>query len=118
MNAHASKLKTFDVVPTEADVVIVGGGIVGMSTALFLARKGVSVVVCEKGAIGEEQSSRNWGWVRKMGRDPREIPLMIRSQQIWGGDRRHGRAPRPGSGSTGSRISAIRRRTSASTRVG
>lgn len=83
MNTHAVMPKTFDVVPPEVDVVVVGGGIVGMSTALFLARKGVSVVVCEKGAIGEEQSNRNWGWVRKMGRDPREIPLMIRAQQIW-----------------------------------
>lgn len=75
----------FNVVPPEADVVIIGGGIVGMSTALFLAQKGVRVVVCEKGDIGEEQSGRNWGWVRKMGRDTREIPMMLRAMEIWDG---------------------------------
>jgi len=83
MNVQNFMARDFNVVPAETEVVIVGGGIVGASTALFLARKGIPVVVCEKGAIGEEQSSRNWGWVRKMGRDPREMPLMIRAQEIW-----------------------------------
>ena len=55
--------------PARADVVIVGGGIIGTSTALFLAQKGVSAVLCEKGHIAGEQSSRNWGWCRKMVRD-------------------------------------------------
>jgi glycine/D-amino acid oxidase-like deaminating enzyme len=83
MNVQNLVARDFSVVPAETEVVIVGGGIVGASTALFLAQKGIPVVVCEKGATGEEQSSRNWGWVRKMGRDPREMPLMIRAQQIW-----------------------------------
>src|SRR5262247_172686 len=69
--------------PPAADVVVIGGGIAGVSTALFLAERGVSVVLCEKGALGAEQSSRNWGWVRKMGRDPREIPLMLESMRLW-----------------------------------
>lgn len=69
--------------PERADVVIVGGGIIGVSTAFFLARKGVSVVLCEKGEIAAEQSSRNWGWCRKMGRDPREIPLAIEALRLW-----------------------------------
>jgi NADPH-dependent 2,4-dienoyl-CoA reductase/sulfur reductase-like enzyme len=34
-------------VPHGADVVVIGGGIVGVSTAWFLARQGVSVVLCE-----------------------------------------------------------------------
>src|ERR1700730_15651796 len=71
--------------PARADVVIVGGGIIGTSTALFLAQKGVSVALCEKGHIAGEQSSRNWGWCRKMGRDPREIPLIIESLRLWQG---------------------------------
>lgn len=72
-------------VPTDADVVVVGGGIIGVSTAYFLADGGLRVVLCEKGVIAGEQSSRNWGWCRSMGRDPREIPLMLESLSIWRG---------------------------------
>jgi glycine/D-amino acid oxidase-like deaminating enzyme len=71
--------------PSQVDVVIVGGGIVGASTALFLAERGVSVALCEKGLIGGEQSSRNWGWVRQMGRDPAEVPLAVESLALWRG---------------------------------
>lgn len=69
--------------PKRADVVIIGGGIIGLSTAYALARQGVSVVVCEKGEIGREQSGRNQGWVRIANRDPAEIPLMLESFKIW-----------------------------------
>src|SRR5579885_3379571 len=71
--------------PERADVVIIGGGIIGTSAALFLAEKGVKVALCEKGHIAGEQSSRNWGWCRKMGRDPRELPLIIESLRLWTG---------------------------------
>ena len=70
-------------VPSRTGVVVVGGGIIGTSTAFFLARKGIPVVLCEKGHIAGEQSSRNWGWCRKMGRDPREIPLAIEALRLW-----------------------------------
>jgi glycine/D-amino acid oxidase-like deaminating enzyme len=69
--------------PGATGVVVIGGGIIGVCTAFFLARKGVSVVLCEKGGIAGEQSSRNWGWCRKMGRDPREIPLAIEAMRLW-----------------------------------
>lgn len=69
--------------PTRTSVVIIGGGIVGSSAALFLAQKGIPVVLCEKGEIGAEQSGRNWGWTRVMGRDVREIPLGIESLKLW-----------------------------------
>ncbi|MFE0755520.1 NAD(P)/FAD-dependent oxidoreductase [Inquilinus sp. NPDC058860] len=71
--------------PARVDVVVVGGGIVGAATALSLAEKGLSVALCEKGRIGGEQSSRNWGWCRKMGRDPSELPLAIESLRLWEG---------------------------------
>jgi glycine/D-amino acid oxidase-like deaminating enzyme len=71
--------------PARAGVVIIGGGIIGVTTALFLAEKGESVVLCEKGRIGGEQSSRNWGWCRTMGRDAREIPLALESLRLWRG---------------------------------
>lgn len=83
MNFQGSTIRDFDVVPSETDVVIVGGGIIGVCTALHLAQRGIPVVLCEKGTIGEEQSSRNWGWVRKMGRDIREMPLMIHAMKLW-----------------------------------
>jgi glycine/D-amino acid oxidase-like deaminating enzyme len=69
--------------PTKADVVIIGGGIVGVSTAWILAKQGIDVVLCEKGHIAGEQSGRNWGWVRVQGRDTREIPMMLESMRIW-----------------------------------
>ena len=69
--------------PARADVVVIGGGIVGVSAAFYLARKGVSVALCEKGRIGGEQSSRNWGWCRTMGRAAAELPLSIQSLSIW-----------------------------------
>src|SRR5204863_2417699 len=72
-----------DSLPARADVVVIGGGIIGTSTALFLAQRGVSVALGEKGHIAGEQSSRNWGWCRKMARDPREIPLIIESLRLW-----------------------------------
>ncbi len=65
------------------DVVVIGGGIIGISTALTLAERGVSVAVVEKGVVAGEQSARNWGWTRQMGRDPAEIPLTMASLKLW-----------------------------------
>ena len=71
--------------PDAADVVVIGGGIAGVMTAWFLARAGQKVVLCEKGRIAGEQSGRNWGWIRKQGRDPAELPVMIEALAIWRG---------------------------------
>ena len=71
--------------PDAADVVVIGGGIAGVTTALHLARDGLSVVLCEKGLVAAEQSSRNWGWVRAQGRDEAEIPVMLTARRLWQG---------------------------------
>ncbi|MCY3767867.1 MAG: FAD-binding oxidoreductase [Gammaproteobacteria bacterium] len=71
------------VLPPAVDVVVIGGGIVGVSTAYYLAKSGVRVALCEKGGIACEQSSRNWGFIRKQGRHPSEIPLMILALELW-----------------------------------
>ena len=71
------------VLPGVVDVAIIGGGIVGCSAAYFLAREGLRVALFEKGRIAGEQSGRNWGWVRQQGRSPVELPLMMRSLQLW-----------------------------------
>ena len=70
-------------VPHETDVIIIGGGIIGVCAALTLAERGIPVALFEKGQIAAEQSSRNWGWCRQQGRDPREMPLIIESLRLW-----------------------------------
>ena len=69
--------------PAQADVVVIGGGIIGVFAAYYLARRGVSVAVVEKGRIGAEQSSRNWGWCRQQNRDARELPMATKSLELW-----------------------------------
>ena len=69
--------------PARADVVVIGGGVIGVMSAWQLAKRGLSVVLCEKGRIAGEQSSRNWGWVRQQGRDAAELPLMIEARTMW-----------------------------------
>lgn len=69
--------------PKAADVVVIGGGIAGLMTAWELAGQGLSVVLCEKGRMGAEQSGRNWGWIRVQGRDPAEIPLVLEARHLW-----------------------------------
>lgn len=73
-----------DALPAEVDVVVIGGGVIGTSTALSLAEMGLRVALCEKGRIAGEQSGRNWGWVRQMGRSVEELPLAVESLRIWG----------------------------------
>ena len=69
--------------PAESEVVVIGGGVAGVATAWFLARRGVPVLLLEKGRIAGEQSSRNWGWIRCQGRDPAELALMCESSRLW-----------------------------------
>lgn len=68
-----------------ADIIIIGGGIIGNSTAYYLAKKGCSVIVLEKSDhIGNGGSSRNGGGVRQSGRDKRELPLaMYGIKNLW-----------------------------------
>ncbi len=71
--------------PAATTVVVIGGGVIGVATALELADRGIPVVLLEKGIVAGEQSSRNWGWCRQMGRDPRELPLILESLKLWRG---------------------------------
>src|SRR3990170_1652660 len=70
-------------VEQKADVVVLGGGIVGCAAAYYLAKRGIRAVLLEKGEIAGEQSGRNWGFVRQQGRDPLEVPLMMEANRIW-----------------------------------
>jgi len=69
----------------QADVVIVGAGVSGLSSAYELAKAGVDVLVVEKGFLTREQSGRNPGGIRQIGRDISEIPLIVAAMQRWHG---------------------------------
>lgn len=69
--------------PAACDVVVIGGGVIGVMTAWHLAERGLKVTLCEKGRVAGEQSSRNWGWVRQQGRDLDELPIMVESVRQW-----------------------------------
>jgi glycine/D-amino acid oxidase-like deaminating enzyme len=69
--------------PASTDVVIIGAGIVGVTAAYFLARRGLSVALIEKGCVSGEQSSRNWGWCRQQNRDIRELPMAGLALRLW-----------------------------------
>ncbi|WOI57263.1 FAD-binding oxidoreductase [Palleronia sp. LCG004] len=76
-------IEHFTPLPDAADLVVIGGGIAGVTCAWFAARAGKRVVLLEKGRIAGEQSSRNWGWIRTQGRDPAELPMAIEAQHLW-----------------------------------
>ncbi|MBL8698952.1 MAG: FAD-binding oxidoreductase [Alphaproteobacteria bacterium] len=65
------------------DVAIVGGGTAGCAAALALRRRGLRVVLLEKGLCGAMASGTNFGGVRRQGRDLREMPLAHRAREIW-----------------------------------
>ena len=68
-----------------SEVVVIGAGIVGASTAWRLAREGLKVTLIDKGRVGAEASGRNGGGVRQQYRDARETPLAMAAIGIWAG---------------------------------
>ncbi|WP_069269074.1 NAD(P)/FAD-dependent oxidoreductase [Paraburkholderia nodosa] len=64
-------------------VVIAGGGLVGASAALALARKGVSVGLFERRFCGAQASGVNYGGVRTHGRSAEQLPLAVRARRVW-----------------------------------
>ena len=85
MIAEQTQATFRDPLPDAVDVAVIGAGIAGTATAYFLARAGVSVLLCEKGQVAGEQSGRNWGWVRQQGRDEAELPIMMEANRLWRG---------------------------------
>ncbi|TKT78452.1 FAD-binding oxidoreductase [Aquamicrobium sp. LC103] len=61
-----------------ASVVIVGGGVTGLSAGWWLAQSGVDVLVIEKGIVGWEASGRNGGGCTHM-----QSPLFLEEQRLW-----------------------------------
>ncbi|MFM0172222.1 NAD(P)/FAD-dependent oxidoreductase [Paraburkholderia sediminicola] len=69
----------------EADVLVIGGGLHGTSSAFHLARRGVKVIVLEADYVARHSSGVNAGGVRTLGRPLPEIPLALMSREIWHG---------------------------------
>lgn len=77
------RIKPDQSLPARVDIVVIGAGIAGASAAWELSKKGLKVALLEKGIVGAEQSSRNWGWCRQQGRAPDELELARLSVEIW-----------------------------------
>ena len=84
MSPPVQSVASDEKLPKSVDIVVIGAGIAGCTAAWELAKRDFSVALIEKGRVGGEQSSRNWGWVRQQHRDLRELPLAMKSLEIWG----------------------------------
>ena len=84
MSPPVQPVASDDKLPASVDVVVIGAGIAGCTAAYELAKRDFSVALIDKGRVGGEQTSRNWGWVRQQHRDLRELPLAMKSLEIWG----------------------------------
>ncbi len=65
------------------EVLIVGGGLMGSCTALYLAKRGVKSIVLDKDHPGRHASGVNAGGLRKLNRNPAEIPLTVEASRVW-----------------------------------
>lgn len=83
MTKTLERVETQDQLPDSTSVVIIGGGIVGLTAALALAERNIPVVLLEKGHVAGEQSSRNLGWIRKTNRHLHDVPLAQAADRLW-----------------------------------
>jgi sarcosine oxidase subunit beta len=67
----------------KTDVLIIGGGLMGFSIALQLAKRGTSCIVLDKDTPGRHASGVNAGGLRQLNRQPAEIPLSVAAAEMW-----------------------------------
>ena len=82
--SRAKKIETDQKLPSSTDVVIIGGGILGVCTAYFLSKRGIAVTLCEKGVIAGEASCRAHGQVASAGFGATKMELLVESKRLWG----------------------------------
>jgi sarcosine oxidase subunit beta len=68
----------------DTDVLVLGGGLMGTSTAFFLRQHGKSVTLLERELVGRQASGTNFGNVRRQGRELHQMPLANRARAVWG----------------------------------
>ena len=68
---------------SNADVIVIGGGLHGLSSALHLSLQGAKVTVLEKDYSGRHASGVNAGGVRRLGRALAEVPLSVAAARMW-----------------------------------
>ena len=73
-------LQASPTVPTRADVIVIGGGIMGTSTAFFLRRRNRSVILLERGLTGQQASGVNFGGIRRQGRALPQLAMANRAK--------------------------------------
>lgn len=66
-----------------ADIIIIGAGLMGASTALNLARDGKRVLLLEKEVSGIHASAVNAGGVRRLNRAFEEVPVSVAAAEMW-----------------------------------
>ena len=67
----------------DADVCVVGAGVMGASAAWHLARRGVDVLVLDKSLGGSEASGATAGTLAIQNKRPAAIPFVLRALDMW-----------------------------------
>ncbi len=65
------------------DVVVIGGGIIGLASGYYLAERGASVTVCEKASLGNGSTERSLGGIRAQFSTPVNVELSLASMAVW-----------------------------------
>ena len=71
---------------SDADVAIIGGGVIGCSVAYYLGRQGAKVTIIERAAVGSARSSVNSGVISMATKKPGlSLDLAMASQRLYPG---------------------------------
>jgi sarcosine oxidase subunit beta len=66
-----------------ADIIIVGGGVIGASAAYHLAGRGADVLVLERGGIGSGETAKSGGFVQTHWDRLSEVRMIARSREVF-----------------------------------